>query len=513
MHMRWLALALSTVLSVWLGGCAPSSGLDAGESSQAPSSMVLTVAITGGSLEALSVRASHAHLVAAPPAPVLGRRLRWELRTLDDGVEATGEVEDPRVLRAEWDDEEREAVAEVGTLTLELPNVGDKLVLIDPEEATVLGELRLPRLSDVGSSESALVKSSDLSGSPVVIAGKKANATAVNLLVVGDGYTQAQLGQFRADAAQLSQRLLAVDGYARHKDQIRIHRQDVVSTQSGVADPKLGTDPTTAFEMAFGDDKARPRRCVMFSPSVGAAALAAIRSRSEAVHADAVIILVNTSEYGGCAAPTNGVATVTRNAESAKILAHELGHTLFRLADEYAGKQCGTYAGGPNVADDLHDLPWADLLTTSKLPTSTSAPSGTVGAFKGANHCDRAYRPSNDCKMRSLDAPFCAVCNAEIDRYFAQRAAGPSGTVTVRNQTGGGLFVRCTGTQGPSCDGWTYLPEGAQQTIRTTASGFGITLDTSTIDNPGVDLDVRAVVPGRADVTVYADAADPLHQH
>ncbi|MBK6519376.1 MAG: hypothetical protein IPG04_35870 [Polyangiaceae bacterium] len=35
----------------------------------------------------------------------------------------------------------------------------------------------------------------------------------------------------------------------------------------------LKRDPVTAFELSFGNDGARPRRCVMFEPSVGASAL------------------------------------------------------------------------------------------------------------------------------------------------------------------------------------------------------------------------------------------------
>ncbi|MBK6514461.1 MAG: hypothetical protein IPG04_10175 [Polyangiaceae bacterium] len=497
-----------------LNGCAPSSGPPSSDEVESTAeTVVVTLALRGGAVEALSLRPGSGPL-AQPPTR--GAILRWELVDTDGQVIAEGKVEDPRALRSEGavdgeDHEDDAARGDVGVLTLHLPNEPGYIRLLEPVggELVELGQAPMPRLE--GTRESALIDASrDLVGQPTVIQASQ-SSSAIDLLIVAEGYTEGELAKFRQDAAALTTRLMAQDGYSKHKAKIRVHRQDVNSTHSGIADPVLKRDPVTAFELSFGNDGARPRRCVMFEPSVGAAALAAIRARREAVGAEAVVILANHDEYGGCASPATGVVTVTRHAESAGILAHELGHTLFKLSDEYDGNRCDYYEDGPNVSSDLDHLPWASMLTTSTLPTPLSASSQTVGAFLGANHCTTgAYRPSKTCKMRDLGSPFCAVCKAQIDRYFSLASSGSTGAITLRNQTGGDVFVRCPDQEGPSCSGWTLLGSGAEATLRTTSPGFGVIVDTTTIDDPGVDLEQKLITPKTSSATLYANESDPL---
>lgn len=510
----WLS-AFAVCLASLLNGCAPSAEPPADEDTAVEAeSVIVTLAIRGGAIEPLTLRPGSGPF-AQPPTR--GRVLHWELLDAAGDVVTRGTVDDPRTLRSEGAEDgaahEQEAQGDVGVVTLQLPNVPGRVRLREPVdgELVLLGEADVPRLQS--SSTSALVNASrDLIGQPVVIQGSQA-AGAIDLLIVAEGYTEAEMTKFRSDAAALTTRLMAQDGYAKHKSKIRVHRQDVRSTESGIADPARSKDPVTAFELSFGNDGARPRRCVMYEASVGARALAAIRDRSDAVGAEAVVILANHDEYGGCAAPSSGVVTVTRNAASAAILAHELGHTLFRLSDEYDGNRCDYYEDGPNVSSDLANLPWKSMLTTSTLPTPLSASSQTVGAFLGANHCTSgAYRPSKTCLMRDLSAPFCAVCKAQIDRYFQLATPGSSGALTLRNQTGGDVFVRCPDQESAACSGWTLLKAGTEATVRTTSPGFGVLVDTSTIDDPAVDLEWKLITPKSSSATLYANEADPLKQ-
>ncbi len=510
---RWKLALLAAVLTLAFACAPPREDQEAG--SLESSTVQLELALRGSELTILAIRASDEPLRALPTR---GAVLRWDVVDLQGEAKASGFVEDPRQLRAESSDgdHDHEASSGVGALSLTVPAGAGVLTLSEIHEgaSTKLAEVRLPRAGELGTSTSALIDpSKDLVGQPVLISGSESSA-GLTLLIVGDGYTKSELAKFRTDAAQLSQRLLAQDGYSRHAARVRIYRQDVRSTQSALADPALGNDPVTAFELSFGDGASRPRRCVMFEPSVGVAAMEAIRSRREAVSADAVVILANSSEYGGCAAPASALVTVTRHAESARILAHELGHTVFKLADEYDGNQCGVYAPGPNVASSTKNLPWKALVNASKLPTPLSAAPGTIGAFKGANHCTSgAYRPTATCLMRDLGQPFCPVCSAEVDRFFEPGAGGAeSGPLTVTNQTGGGVFVRCAGTPSGKCSGWTYLADGATKTIKSSAPGRGLYLDTQTIEDPAVELDHKHVLPSASAVTLFPNADHPLGQ-
>jgi hypothetical protein len=163
---------------------------------------------------------------------------------------------------------------------------------------------------------------------------------------------------------------------------------------------------------------------VFYDGNVQAPVIAALESLRQRVNADLVVILANTSEYGGCAAPWQKLSVITASAPAA-LLAHELGHSLFNLADEYQGNSCYyTTSEAANVTKNLNALPWHDLLTTNQIPTNyQSASDHTVGAFEGAAICNHGvYRPvKENCLMRQLNAPFCPVCEREMHRFFQKR--------------------------------------------------------------------------------------------
>lgn len=142
------------------------------------------------------------------------------------------------------------------------------------------------------------------------------------------------------------------------------------------------------------------------------------------------LVIVNTPNYGG----SGGAATVfsCEPTWGTEICLHELGHSLFDLADEYeaAGQPGDSVADEPNVsttADRAH-LKWADLVKpTTPLPTQRQgqpAPAGAeVGAYEGARYQSKdLYRPQPDCKMRTPGQPYCAVCERTIRQALARHA-------------------------------------------------------------------------------------------
>ena len=124
---------------------------------------------------------------------------------------------------------------------------------------------------------------------------------------------------------------------------------------------------------------------------------------------------------------------------------HEMGHSLFGLADEYEYfRGCGAETDRDNFPDFLgiriepaepnitifggSGGKWADLIASgTPLPTTSNAncrdcdrrpspvPAGTVGTFEGAGnyHC-KIFRPEFNCMMRDTGRPFCGVCRRRI---------------------------------------------------------------------------------------------------
>jgi len=488
------------------------------------------------------------------------RALHWELRGPAGAVLARGAVADPRVARDESSlvDEtthhDSRVAGTIGTVTLETPNVDGELVILDGGE---VGRVTLSALAADRVAQPLFSPSRDLVGAPEKIVDHGTASGLVNVLVVPEGYTRAELAKFRADTASMIAQLKDVPGYRELWHGFNVWRQDIASTDSGITDPTEGTRKSTAFDAHFGDDRTRARRCVLPADSVRTQAMANLRATVTATGADITVILVNEDEYAGCAIPSERIIVQTRNTQATRVLAHELGHAPFLLADEYSDGDCdpsrwqpGSDWHGVNVTNSLTSLPWSDLVSRTSLPTRASAAGAdVVGAFEGAGYCTTGvFRPQHRCLMRALSNDWCKVCHRELVRYFAARgvtpdtgAAGDAGAdasgaadgsaadaaspadagvsrdagaapavtqVTATNRTGTGLWVRCAGTVGPSCTDWTYAYDGYADTGK--APGGRITIDNTTVTGPRVRFAWRAVTAPTANVSIYANAADPL---
>jgi hypothetical protein len=520
-----LALLAGALLA---GGCL-SAAPEPGEGAVYGTAQVDLV-VTGRVVQAARIEAARPGDDAKPEP---GKALRWELKDVSGEVVGSGEAVDPRFVRAEFDEQGDhgdggEARGSAGMLSVRVPGSGGELTLFEPDGAgwRAIGSVRVPALDpDVASSQSALIDpSTDVIGEPVAVVDHGDPAQRANVLIVPEGYTEAELGKFHTDVDHMLATVSSVAVYQKYWDAFNFYRQDIRSAQSGIADPALGTDPVTAFEMSFGvDGTATPRRCVFYGGDVEAKILASLQGVAGKVRADAIVFLVNTAEYGGCAAPWNKVVTVTKHDQSPLILAHELGHSLFKLADEYGGgTSCDLTVQSPNVSAKLSALPWADMLTTSQVPTPDSAAAGTIGAFDGASYCDHGiYRPQHTCLMRELNAEMCPVCTREVERFFDARGYGgggqppagggqQAGEVEVRNETGFGLFVRCPNTVGAGCSDWTYFTPGATLRLDTNAEGNALYIDNSTVGEVAVPYSWRLIKPGAASAVIYANTDDPL---
>jgi hypothetical protein len=263
-----------------------------------------------------------------------------------------------------------------------------------------------------------------------------------NIAVMGDGYQNAQLGQYATDVAGIVNTFLTTAPFDVLKQGINIFRIDVASTDSGAADPAAcggtGAAPRTYFDAKFCNNGIR--RLLVVNDRT---ALATASAQVPAFHLG--IVLVNSLVYGGSG---GALAVLSLAPGAAEIALHETGHTAFGLADEYQ-----YYAGCSDDAPGTHDrhppgepaqpnvtlnakrskIKWRKLvLGTTPMPTTSNptcgqcdlrpspVASGVVGAFEGAHyyHCG-VYRPAFDCRMRTLGVPFCAVCQDVIKRTLA----------------------------------------------------------------------------------------------
>jgi hypothetical protein len=258
--------------------------------------------------------------------------------------------------------------------------------------------------------------------------------TAFNLVLLADGFTEAQQPGFETACDDFVTALRATRPFDELSPAINVFRVNVSSTDSGADDPTstggTGAVVRTYFDSTFGSNGIRRLLVCNQTTALQVAA-------TQVPEFTVAIVVVNSSVYGGSG---GSVATYSLASGATEIAIHEMGHTAFGLADEYP-----SYAGGnetghdhhpagepsePNVTtnSDRNTLKWRSVVSpATAIPTMSnpdcsqvdSRPSpvaaDVVGLFEGAHyyHCG-GFRAQYDCKMRNLGVPFCRVCEQAI---------------------------------------------------------------------------------------------------
>lgn len=244
---------------------------------------------------------------------------------------------------------------------------------------------------------------------------------AVDLLIVGDGYADGEAEKFRRDARRFSRVLLETPPFDGLRDRIAVRAVRAPSRDSGPSEPRRGRFLDTGAGSSFNTFGSA--RYLMTAREHDLRALAARAPY------DALVILVNSSRYGGGGIYGQYATFVSDSDYSEYIFVHELGHSFAGLGDEYYTSSVaysdfyprGVEPWEPNITALLPGRPlkWGGLVTPrTPVPTPTSAGGGgdTVGAFEGAGYAAKGlYRPSTDCKMFSKgNVGFCRVCKDAV---------------------------------------------------------------------------------------------------
>lgn len=229
----------------------------------------------------------------------------------------------------------------------------------------------------------------------------------INLVIMGDGYTSAEMTQFLTDANSIYNYMFNTSPFNNYKNYFNVFAIKCQSPNSGVTHPGTATDVTepaspvmfvgNLFNTRF--DNYNIHRLIY---SMNSTAVYNILS-THFPNYDQVIILGNSTEYGGAG---GSFAVSSVHPSSKEIVMHELGHSFAGLADEYwAG---ASYAAEkPNMTADNNPStikwnPWYGLNGIGAYPYGTASPDNSW------------FRPHQNCKMRYLNQPFCSVCKEAI---------------------------------------------------------------------------------------------------
>lgn len=292
----------------------------------------------------------------------------------------------------------------------------------------------------------------------------------VDIVVLGDGYTQDQMPKFAADVKRLTEELFNVEPFKSRRNEFNVWVVETPCTTPGVNKPHPQEFNRTPLSLSYGAFDSE-RYLLGFDNR-------AIRDAASAVPYEFMCIIVNERTYGGGGIYNLYATTSADNKFGDYIFVHEFGHHFAALADEY-------YTSATSYeAPSIELEPWEANITALKDPktlkwkhlTDPSTPiptpwnkedfdafsyeiqrertkiraekkpesvmeelferertheremikkmefTGKVGAFEGAGYQPKGlYRTETDCIMftRNRQA-FCKVCQAAIAEVIDQ---------------------------------------------------------------------------------------------
>ncbi len=293
----------------------------------------------------------------------------------------------------------------------------------------------------------------------------------VDILLMGDGYTAAEMRKWHKDARRLTEVLFSVSPFRERRGDFNVWALDTPAAESGIARPSDGVwrrSPLRASYDAFGSE----RYVLTFDNR-------RMREAAAAAPYEFVEIVANDRKYGGGGIHNLYAAVAADNAWTPYVFVHEFGHHFAGLADEYYTSDVAYGSSAdrpepwePNITADPGAARWKDLVDAgTPLPTPwpkeafeeaqkqiqarrrelrarqrpeeemealfreelgstmrllASGPyAGRVGAFEGAMYQARGYyRAQADCIMFSRSKAFCAVCRRAIERVIRLYAGG-----------------------------------------------------------------------------------------
>ena len=290
----------------------------------------------------------------------------------------------------------------------------------------------------------------------------------VDLLIIGEGYTEAERPKLRKDAERLSAKLFATEPFKTRKKDFNVRVLELPAAKSGVHRPRTRDDRRTATSVEYNIFDSERYVLTLDNRSW--------RDAAASAPYDFIEILVNEKQYGGGGIFNDQATTSVDSGFAEYVFVHEFGHHFAGLGDEYYTSPVSYVTGvttehpepwEPNITANGAKPKWMEMVTPgTPLPTpwdkeafeahsreyqaerrklrESNVPesemdklfrrelewntkflgaqkyAGHVGAFEGASYEPKGlYRPEVDCIMFTRDeVGFCDVCRRAIERMI-----------------------------------------------------------------------------------------------
>ncbi|MBM4370925.1 MAG: peptidase M64, partial [Deltaproteobacteria bacterium] len=195
------------------------------------------------------------------------------------------------------------------------------------------------------------------------------SATALDVVIVPAGYLPHQEEKLRRDLARFAALLLATPPFDRDAARIAVRGVVALALRPGAAEPRKGR--------VADADGLRPTFDTFGSARyLNALGHHALRDLAGAAPYDTLLVMVNTSQYGGAGIFNYYAVFPSDNDYDAYVFIHELGHSFAGLGDEYYSSSVaysefypqGVEPWEPNITallDGREGLKWGALVDPS----------------------------------------------------------------------------------------------------------------------------------------------------
>jgi hypothetical protein len=229
----------------------------------------------------------------------------------------------------------------------------------------------------------------------------------VDLTFIAEGYTAADLDKFKADVDRLSAYLFTVEPYKSRRERFNVRGIFHPSPETAMDEPRQRVYRKTLLDASFNAFDLD--RYMLIEEDFRMHEIAA------EAPTDAIVVLVNSTRYGGGSIAFDYCVSTVDNAVSPQVMIHELGHSFGGLADEYYMSDVSYndfYPKGveplePNITAllDPANVKWKDLLSPGiSVPTEYGKDEvDALQAERRKNRADEA-RALEDAKKTGADA-------------------------------------------------------------------------------------------------------------
>ena len=228
----------------------------------------------------------------------------------------------------------------------------------------------------------------------------------IHIADLAEGYRPDEMKQFEEDARIANEALFEHEPFKSQRSRFSVVAVEAPSQESGTSQPSKGLWRNTALGSHF-DTFYSDRYLTTLH-------LKKLHDWLAGTPYEHIIVLVNTSEYGGGGILNSYNLSMTHHPAFRPVVVHEFGHSFAGLADEYAYENeaipmyphdIEPWEKNITTRVDFHDK-WENLLKTDPK----------CGFYEGAGYSLKGvYRAYERCRMRDNGWPtFCPACQQAI---------------------------------------------------------------------------------------------------